>query len=410
LLLCALVAVLFGPAGRARGDDIRQAIEGAWSRSAEIEALTARRAEIIARRRAAGRVTPGPPVVGIGHLNDYATGDDGYREYDVELATPLWLPGEGTAARRVADAELVQLDAELAAARLSVAGAVVDAYWRYRLAAAAALVARRRLDAARQLQSDIDRQQRAGEVSRAVLLLAVADTADAGSRLSADEASLTEARLAFQALTGAEPPADHAEPEAAAAGDDPHPRQIALRRAVEVTEANARLLERQDRDNPELALLGVVEREFAGDPYDTRIGVRVVIPFATDGRNQPRRQANAAARIRALAELRAADDAIAAERSKAAADLASAEDRQTLAADRYQALAERLELIERSVRFGEGAFVELLRARASLYEADTLRLQSRIQVMQARSRLNQALGQDPWSPAATTAAGRRHRP
>ncbi|MFZ1415303.1 MAG: TolC family protein, partial [Defluviicoccus sp.] len=59
--------------------------------------------------------------------------------------------------------------------------------------------------------------------------------------------------------------------------------------------------------------------------------------------------------------------------------------------------AERLDLVERSVRAGEGALVELVRARANLFDAEVARLQSQIAVMRARSRLNQALGLDPWS-------------
>ena len=402
LLLCVLASSVFGgPSRLAYADDMRQVLESAWARNAEIAALTARRAEILARKRAAGRLTPGPPALGVGHLNDYITGDDGYREYDVEFGTPLWLPGEGTAIRRVADAELVQLDAELVVARLAVAGEVRDAYWRFRLAAGAVEVARRRLDAARALQSDLDRQVHAGQVARADLLLAVAETADARSILSTEEASATQARLAFHALTGAEPPADFIETEVPAQTDANHPRRIALLRSVDVTEATARLLKVQDRDSPEVALLGVVERELYNDPYDKRIGVRVVIPFATEGRNEPRRKANEVERTRALAELRATDYQIQAEVGKAEADLAAARERAALGEERYRAVAERLELVERSVRAGEGALVELVRARVNLFEADNARLQSQIAVMQARSRLNQALGLDPWSWAPT---------
>lgn len=401
LLLCIMgLSALGGPAGLAHADDIRQVLESAWARNSEIAALTAQRAEILARKRAAGRLTPGPPALSVGHLSDYVTGNDGYREYDVELGTPLWLPGEGTAVRHVADAELVQLDADLAVARLLVAGEVRDAYWRFRLAAGAVEVARRRLDAARALQSDLDRQVRVGQVARADLLLSVAETADARSLLSIEEASATQARLAFHALTGAEPPADLVEPEVPAQADAKHPRLIALRRTVDVTEATARLLKIQDRDSPEVALVGVVERDFSNNPYDKRIGVRVVIPFATEGRNEPRRKANEVERTRAMGELRASDYQIQAGIGDAEAGLASAKERLTLAQERYRAFAERLDLVERSVRGGEGALVELVRARASLFESDAARLQSQIAVMQARSRLNQALGLDPWSWAS----------
>ncbi len=405
LLLCILaLSECVGFTRLAHAEDIRHVLESAWARNAEIAALTARRAEILARKRAAGRLTPGPPALSVGHLSDYVTGDDGYREYDVELGTPLWLPGEGTAVRRVADTELVRLDAELAVARLAVAGDVRDAYWRYRLAAGALEVARRRLEAARALQGDLDRQERAGQVARADVLLSVAETADARSILSAEEASAMQARLAFHALTGAEPPADFVEPEVPTQADDNHPRLVALRRTIGVTDATAQLLKVQDRDSPEVALLGVVERERYNDAYDKRIGVRVVIPFATEGRNEPRRKANDVERTRALAEFRAADYQIRAEVGKADADLVAAKERETLAEERYRAFAERLDLVERSVRVGEGALVELVRARTNLFEADIARLQSRIAVMQARSRLNQALGLAPWSWAPTKEA------
>jgi outer membrane protein, heavy metal efflux system len=398
LLLCALaLSVIGGPARLAHAEDIRHVLESAWARNAEIAALTARRAEILARKQAAGRLTPGPPALGVGHFNDYVTGDNGYREYEVEFGTPLWLPGEGTAIRRVTDAELVQLDAEMAVTRLAVAGEVREAYWRYRLATGAIEVARRRLEAARALQSDLERQVRAGQVARDDLLLSVAETANARSILSIEEASATQARLSFKALTGVEPPSDLAEPEVPAQADENHPRRIALRRAVDVTEATARLLKVQDRDNPEVALLGVVERELLNDPYDKRIGIRLVIPFATEGRNEPRRKANEVERIRALAELHASDYQIQAEVGKAEADLAAARERAVLAEERYRAFAERLDLVERSVRVGEGALVELVRARADLFEADVARLYGQIAVTQARSRLNQTLGLGPWS-------------
>lgn len=375
--------------------DMREVLENAWSKSAEIVALEVRRAEIIARKRAAGRLTPGPPSLGIGHLNDYATGDDGYREYDVELGTPIWLPGEGTASRNLADKELARLQAQLALARLSVAGEVRAAYWSVQIGEGSVDLARRRLQAARALQADVDRQVAAGQVALADLLLAKGESLEAQSILSEQEAALTEARLAFQALTGTPSPTDFAEPEPADRSFEKHPQLVALRNTVDVAEANTRLIRIQDRDSPEVALLGVIEREFYNDPYDKRIGVRVTIPFATEGRNAPRRAASEAEHTQALAELQTAERQVRAEVGRAEADLASAQERTALADERHRAFAERLMLVERSVRVGETSFVELVRARAAVFEADIARLRSEIAVMQARSRINQALGLVP---------------
>lgn len=260
-VLCLVVLLPGAGVHPSHALDMREALESAWSKSAEIAALEARRAEIIARRRAARRLTPSPPSLGIGHLNDYATGDDGYREYDVELGTPLWLPGEGTASRALADKELTRLQAQLALARLSVAGEVRDAYWSVRLGEESVDLARRRLQAARTLQADVDRQVAAGQVALADLLLARGETLEAQSILSEQEAALTEARLAFQALTGTPSPAAFAEPEPADRSIEQQPRLVALRTTVDVAEATTRLIRIQDRDSPEVALRGVIERE-----------------------------------------------------------------------------------------------------------------------------------------------------
>jgi outer membrane protein TolC len=395
----AAVLLVFGVPGAAASDEMRQVLDSAWARDAEVAALTARRAEILARQRAAERLTPAPPALSVGHLSDYATGNDGYREYDVELGTPIWLPGEGTAARRVADAELEQLEAELAVARLEVTGTVRDAYWRVRLAAAAVEAARQRLDAARALQADLDRQVRAGQVARADLLLSVAETAEAQSILGAEEAALAQARLTFQAVAGVSPPVRFNEPEVPARAGETHPRRLALRKALGVFEATGRLLKVQDRDSPEIALLGVVERELDDDPYDKRVGLRVTLPFASEGRNQPRRAANEAERARALAALRALDYRIDAEVGRAQTELIAAERRLVSAGERHQAFAERLGLVQRGFRLGEAPLVELIRARADLFAADVARRREEIAVMQARSSLNQALGLSPLPPA-----------
>ena len=390
--LCIVVLLSGASVRPSHAGEMQEMLESAWSKNAEIATLEARRAEIMARKRAAGRLTPGPPSLGVGHLNDYATGDDGYREYDVELGTPLWLPGEGTASRSLADRELARLQAQLALARLNVAGEVRDAYWSVRLGEGSVDLARRRLQAARALQADVDRQVVAGQVAFADLLLAKGETLEAQSVLSEQEAALTEARLAFQALTGAPSAADFAEPEPADRSFEQHPRLAALRTTIDVAEANTRLIRIQDRDNPEVAFLGVVERQLYNEPYDKRIGVRVTIPFATEGRNAPRRAASEAERVQALAELQTAERQVRAEVGRAEADLISAQERASLADQRYRAFAERLALVERSVRVGETAFVELVRARAGVFEADLARLRSEITSMQARSRLNQALG------------------
>ena len=74
--------------------------------------------------RSADSFTPGPPSLGGGFVSDGIKNARGGREAELSLATPLWLPGEGTASRRVADADLSRLTAQQLAQRLAVAGEV----------------------------------------------------------------------------------------------------------------------------------------------------------------------------------------------------------------------------------------------------------------------------------------------
>jgi len=56
------------------------------------------------------------------------------REWEAELALPLWLPGERERQGAIVNAERDQYDTALTAAKLKIAGEVRDAYWQARLA------------------------------------------------------------------------------------------------------------------------------------------------------------------------------------------------------------------------------------------------------------------------------------
>jgi hypothetical protein len=61
--------------------------------------LDAREAEARAAQDVAAGLTPEPGSVSIGSLNDRFNRNQGKQEYEVELAVPLWLPGQKGGAR-----------------------------------------------------------------------------------------------------------------------------------------------------------------------------------------------------------------------------------------------------------------------------------------------------------------------
>ena len=158
---------------------LRVAMEGAWSRSPELAGVPGRQAAAVARGRSADSITPGPPSLGGGFVADGVNNARGGREAELSIATPLWLPGEGTASRRVADADLSRLTAQQLAQRLAVAGEVRDALAAVALAQLELAGADARLRDAGTLETDVARRVRGREAAEAELLTARLDRMEA---------------------------------------------------------------------------------------------------------------------------------------------------------------------------------------------------------------------------------------
>jgi hypothetical protein len=76
-------------------------------------------------------------------------------------------------------------------------------------------------------------------------------------------------------------------------GQDPeaHPRLQAATRSILAAQAAFRLALIANRDSPEIGVVAGRNRDIRGTEYDTTIGLRLKVPFATDARNAPRRAA-----------------------------------------------------------------------------------------------------------------------
>ena len=167
-----LFALLAAPAS---SQTLHDFVEAAAARNPDLAALTGRRDAIGARQSAADALTPGAPTFSGSYATDQVLRNRQQREAQIGISTPIWLPGEGTASRHVADAELSRSSAQAAAIKLKVAGQVRDSLAEFALAQAELAVAERRLRDARTLEGDVSRRARAREASEADVLLARAE-------------------------------------------------------------------------------------------------------------------------------------------------------------------------------------------------------------------------------------------
>ncbi len=386
-LLCTLSCI-----GGVRADSLATALDAAWARHPQGAALAARGDEATARMALAASLTAGPPSLAFGHLGGGFGQDGGRREWEIELAAPLWLPGQQAARQREAASGATVLAATHAALRLQLAGAVREAGWAVVAARAALDLAQQREASARALEAGVQRRHAAGELARI-------DANQARSERLAAEAEVADAATALRgvehvwhALTGLPAPVTiDAERVADASGEDP-PQLAAAIAALHAAQARVQVSRASRRDPPELALRAVRERDAVAEPWSSQWGVQVRLPFSAGAQtalNNATAQAELAEATAALEQARLAHTL---DVARARAELDAAVQRDEAAAQRQRLAAESLQLIEKSFALGESDLATLLRLRAAALDADAERAHRRVARTAAVSRLNQALG------------------
>jgi cobalt-zinc-cadmium efflux system outer membrane protein len=390
-----LVALLF--AHPVHGGDLADALEQAWARNGQAGTLEAREAEAGARAELAAGLTPGPAELSLGHLDDRPGGDRGKREWELELATPLWLPGQKAAHGAEAASALDEVAARRAGLRLDLAGELRAAWWTLASARQADDLARRRLSTARSLEADVLRRHRAGDLSRVDANQARGETLAALAGSLEAEAAVGQAERAWRSLTGMAAPARLAAetlPGSLEPRED-HPRLVALAGAARTARARLKVAQVTRRDAPALAVRVLRERGDATESYSNALGVRVTIPFSSGPRSRRDDAVALAEATRAESERMLAARRLALEVEQARVELDVAERQMVMARERRELTADTLRLAEKAFALGEADLAALLRARAAAFEAESLHARQESARGRAVSQLRQALGEMP---------------
>lgn len=374
-----------------------KATELAWQRTPAAGALPQREAEAGASARAAGGWTPGPPTLGVSNLNDRLNSRAGRQEWELEIATPLWLPGQRAAKQSRIRSQQALLTAQSAAQRLALASQVRDAWWQLATAQAGVQAAARRLDSAQALQADVQRRWRAGDLARTDANVAQAESHTARMEWMAAQRERDNAQAAWRMLTGAPPPDDFANEAVAStpAGIDSHPALVAASAVADAAQSQLRLLDHSEREAPELALRWVRDRDITGEPYAGRIGVQLRIPFSSEPKTSAELAGMRAELLEAQTERERLREQIALDAERAQRDLESTMRMIALARQRALLSADTLQLLQKSFALGETDLPALLRARAEAFTADAELARQQLARSAAISRLNQALGAMP---------------
>ena len=376
---------------------LAEALDLAWERAVSAKISEAKRTEAEANRVVGGSVFAAPPVLGIALRDDRLNSNRGLREYEVDVALPLWLPGQRDARRVLAEQQWKDSDAAMGVARLALAGELRAAVWALSAAEAETAIARERVTLAEKLQADVARRESAGDLARTDLLLAKEDMLTAKAALVDSHTRQRQALERYRLLTGREALPAKINEDIQQADERPvteslHPRIRLAKAGGDLARAEMQLARESRRDAPELAIGWKQSREDSAASVGQSISLGMRMPFATEARNAPRIAAANTRLIRAEAEYRQVVAELESERREAANVLESTllsmqsnEQRATLA-------AERLRHLQRAFDLGELSLHELVRVRSAATAAQLDAARARLAHAAARSQFNQAQG------------------
>ncbi|RID98072.1 TolC family protein [Simplicispira hankyongi] len=392
-LALGLVAVLVSlPLGaQTLGDALSNAL--ASHPAAVAGAARAEAADLLVE--AADSLTPRPPSASLATLSDRLGSHYGRQEWELELAAPLWLPGQKASQAALAASARDALRASQQLLRLQLAGELREAWWAVAAARNGEQLAQRRAHTAASLEADVQRRFQAGELARVDANLAQSENLDAQAALATARSERLQAEQVFHTLSGMAAPAVLAPEPAPTVGVAPaaiHPQLAVDRAAVQLARARLVVADATPREAPELALRVLRERSARSDPYANALGIKLTIPFSPGPRA---RQESAAARaelVQAEAQVALQERKLTQETAKAHRERAVAQQQLGMARERLALTADSLALAEKSFHLGESDLVALLRARAVAQEAEASLQREEIALAASQSRLNQSLG------------------
>lgn len=404
MVICAIGLMLTLPALASDAPSalpgLARALEQAWRLHPQAAGLDAREAEARAAQDVAAGLTPEPPSVAIGSLNDRYNRNLGRQEWEVELAAPLWLPGQKAAREDAALSQIDEVAAKRVVLRWELAGELREAWWALAAARNSNALAIRRLATARALEADVRRRYTVGELSRIDANLAQTEVLAASAEQAETETALLQVEQALRTLTGTVAPPEVGEeapttrrrsggilgtPEA-------HPLLVAAAATARSARARVTVVDESHRAAPELALRVVRERGDFAEPYANTVGIRLKIPFSSGAQVRRATSAAQAEADQADAEMVRAQTRTQLEAERAERALGSSERQFLMAQERRQLSAENLRLSEKAFSLGESDLATLLRIRAAAFDAEALLDRQRVARAAAISRLNQALG------------------
>ncbi|MBB2166151.1 TolC family protein [Gluconacetobacter sp. 1b LMG 1731] len=373
IFVCAAIAVNMS---HGRAESLHDAIIAARSRdpethSADIDHQTSQKTA-----RALDAWFPSGPVLSGQYLDDHFIGSKvGYTTYQGGISVPLWLPGQGKASVRNAEAGTAVADARIKVQRLLVSVRVLDLT---SLATSLSLEIANLDEMVSLLDQTLTtsrRAVRAGEVSPADEEAVEAEKEDFEAQVAERRQSLDVARAELETATGSDEIPDLLSIDGRMLSvrkfrlDPDNDPRIALANSLTHEAQTAFDLTRHSyMPNPQIGIQ-VSRQEQYDSPWDTQVGVQFQVPLPSAARNTPKLMKDVSAIGAARRDAELARRKVAVEYRRIRAQMASAIVVTKHARASHDALRKRAVQLDAAWRAGETPIIEYIRARRGELEA-----------------------------------------
>jgi cobalt-zinc-cadmium efflux system outer membrane protein len=359
--------------------------------------LTAKKLELEARNIQAKSLLPSASSVVLRNQNDRLTSRNGESEWEAGVDIPIWLKGQRQAREAIASEMAKNLNTDATYLRLQLAGMIRDALWEVQLVQGLADIAKLKHAAALQLERDVDKRVKSGDLALKDFLVIQTETLQAETEKINAEAEVQHAKFRYMNLTGLHSmPAEFTESKSSKQDvEESHPVLQEAHGKIALSEQKRLLAHIETRDNPTFTLGTRSLRGAADTQHNTSLGLTLRIPLAADVRNAP---------LLANAEMQLAEQQMYLNQQLLLLKAAMHEAEHNLDVGEMQlevlskqnVIAQKsLETAQKGFQLGELDLIDLIRVQTQAFHANRLLKNQQIQQLWNTARFNQAVGELP---------------
>ena len=359
--------------------------------------LNAKKQELEARQIHAKGLLPAAPSIMLRNQNDQLLSRNGESEWELGVELPIWLSGQRKAREAIANASLQNLNSHTQNIRLQLAGMVRDALWEIQLRQGLADIAKNKYDATSQLQQDIEKRVKLGDMAQKDLLVAQTDTLQAESEKIYAEAEVQHAKFRYTNLTGLKViPAEFTEAKSNKSElDETHPALVEANDKIALSEQRSNLTKIESRDNPTV-IIGTRSLRGASDTqYNNSLGITLRIPLQTESRNAPLLAAAEVQNSEQQANLSQLKQLLAAAMHEAEHNFEVGLTQLEVLTKQNSIAHQSLNVTRKAFQLGELDLSDLMRVQTQAFNADRSLKNQQIQQLWNTARFNQAVGELP---------------